>query len=293
VKRTSGTLLILLCIVAGSLPLLVYGIEHGGLGAPAFSDFQAMSAGEQFAQAAAGLFVKPIYMILSLALIIGLWEQSAPPLISLRLGLMAFLAGEALCGVNFIFYKHASIAAEYLHSYGMVLAFACVTYSSVEILDLRLPGIAARRAARWTLAFSAVAAFLPLATSPAPESYTTELFGFRYSYARFDFYQWYETRALPFFALALFVAAFLALRGQGRLIPRATKVFFSAGLGALGFSLFRLALASAFAHRLVWFEFWEEAAELMFTSAIALVLWRFRNAWLERTPILEMILEHQ
>jgi hypothetical protein len=128
-----------------------------------------------------------------------------------------------------------------------------------------------------------------LTVSPSSESYLTNLFGFPYSYARFDFYQWYETRALPLFALLFFMLALLPLlRAKGAPIPHVTKILFSAGLGALGFSLFRITLASMFANNLVWFEFWEEATELMFISAFAFMLWQFRNSLLQKTPILKV-----
>jgi hypothetical protein len=85
-------------------------------------------------------------------------------------------------------------------------------------------------------------------------------------------------RALPLFALMFFTAAFIPLlNSKNDPIPRWTKILFSAGFGALGFSLFRLALASIFANDLVWFEFWEEFTELMFTSAAGFVLWQFRE----------------
>jgi hypothetical protein len=210
------------------------------------------------------------------------------------LGLIAFLIGETICGVNFIVYQHASLVSEYIHSYGMVLAFGFFTYSSVEIVDQRLlrknnRDGAVQRTAQLVLLLMALVSFFPLTANVTPESYTTRLFRFPYSYARFNFYQWYETRALPLLALTCLIVAFISLFNSKEAAPRLAKIFFSAGVGALGFSLFRLILASVFAENLVWFEFWEEASELTLTSTIGLVLWQFRETLLEKTPLLDAL----
>jgi hypothetical protein len=55
----------------------------------------------------------------------------------------------------------------------------------------------------------------------------------------------------------------------------------------LGFSFFRLTLNAIFINHLVWFEFWEEATELMFVAATAFLLWQFKRTLLESTPILQ------
>jgi hypothetical protein len=298
--RAQRFLIVTLLVVVGALPVIVYGIEHDGLGTPTFAETQAMSRGEQAAQVVAGLYVKPLYMLLSLALIIWLWGKTARGMAALFWGLSAFLVGEIFCAINFITYKHTSIFSEYIHSYGMAIAFGFIAYALLEIVDGRILHInhgrcamhelcqtckrvtplhcAARRISMLTVTMTSMLAFLPLSASSAPKSYLTELFGFPYSYARFDLYQWYEMRALPLFALMFFTAAFIPLlNSKNDPIPRWTKILFSAGFGALGFSLFRLALASIFANDLVWFEFWEEFTELMFTSAAGFVLWQFRE----------------
>ncbi|MEW5939202.1 MAG: hypothetical protein AB1750_06055 [Chloroflexota bacterium] len=298
--RAQKILVFALAFLGSLLPVIIYLIEHGGLGAPTFAEFKAMDAGQQFAQAAAGLVIKPLYMFASFGLIVLLVRERAVEIAATTWGLIAFLVGEVFCGLNFIFYQHASLTSEYVHSAGMVLAFAFFAFAFLEILDRRLLHInagrcalnglcqtckratplacAARRTSILTISLAGLASFLPLTASSTPESYATSLFGFDYSYARFGFYQWYETRALPVLALALFLLALLPLlRAKGDPIPLTTKFFFSAGIGGLGFSLFRLTLASVFADNLVWFEFWEELAELMFISAIAFLVWQFRD----------------
>jgi hypothetical protein len=311
--RLTRSLLLLIPFLGGLLPLLVYWSEHGGLGTPIFADQRAMTAGQQIAQVAAGLYIKPLYMLISLALILLLWEQTRLEIRALFWGLTAFLTGEIFCGLNFLVYKHASLISEYIHSYGMVIALGCIAFAALEILDRRLLHIndahcavaglcrtcrratplqcAARRTALMTLILASILSLLPLAVSSTPRSYLTELFGYPYSYARFDLYQWYEARALPLIALALFLLALIPLLSpKGDPLPQPAKLLFSAGVGALGFSLFRLTLAGLFAEDLVWFEFWEELTELMFTSAMALLLWQFRDSLLRRTSLTDLIL---
>jgi hypothetical protein len=310
--RAQRILVFVILILEGVIPVIVYSVEHGGLGIPAFGEHQTMTTAQQFAQVVAGLYIKPTYMLISLAIIILLIGQTAREITSVFWGLITFLVGEIFCAINFITYKHASIVSEYIHSYGMALAFGFFTYALLEIFDARLFHInsgacaanelcrickrtsplhcSARRIAMLTIAMAGIVSFLPLSVSVSPNSYLTDLFGFAYSYARFDFYQWYETRALPLLALAFFIIAFLPLlKTKGDPIPQTTKIFFSAGLGALGFSLFRVILASMFANNLVWFEFWEELTELMFITATGFMLWQFHNSLLQRTPILDLV----
>ena len=311
--RTQRALVFLAAALFGLLPILLYRMEHGGLVAPAILETQAMTPNEQFAQSIAGLIVKPTYMFLSLILIIALIGQAATGIVSLRWSLTAFLTGETFCAINFYVYRHESLLSEYAHSFGMALAFGFVTFALLETLDRYLLHInhgrcavnelcatckrntplacAARRTSQFILPMFAFLSFLPLGVPLAPQSYLTEVFGFPYSYTRFDLYQWYETRVLPLTALACFILALLPLlRKQGDPIPLATKILFAAGLGALGFSIFRVVLASLFRENLVWFEFWEEATELMFVATVGFVLWQFRKTLLQESPILKSIL---
>jgi hypothetical protein len=246
----------------------------------------------------------------SLALIVFLLGQRARDLTALRWGLIAFLTGETFCAINFWIFRHDSLLSEYLHSYGMALAFGLIAFALLDGLDARLlridtpdascllagrlcetrqrhspGGCAARRSAQLALVLAAVLAFLPLMAGLAPHAYLTRIFGFPYSYTRFELYEWYERRALPLIALVCFGLAWLPfLRRAAAPIPFASKALFCAGIGALGFSLFRLALASIFSQNLVWFEFWEETSELMFVLGCAFFVWQFRHV-LARTGI--------
>jgi hypothetical protein len=91
-------------------------------------------------------------------------------------------------------------------------------------------------------------------------------------------------------ALAAFAVALVPLLRRGEPpVPMFTKVPASAGIGALGFSFFRVTLHALFADRLIWFEFWEEATELAFVLGILFVLWQFRTSLLAKTATLETL----
>ena len=303
-----------LVILAGLGPVLFFIWRFGGLAADVVSATRAMSPFEQSAQAIAGLGIKPLYSLFSLGLIVLLAGQQARDFSALRWGLIAFIGGETFCAINFWIFRHESPVSEYLHSYGMVLAIGLTAFALLDGLDMRLlkinrpgsrclaagslcslckratPGeCAARRCAQVILLMSAVLAFIPLMAPLAPQAYLTSIFGFPYSYTRFEFYEWYEIRALPLIALACFGLAWLPfLRRDAAPIPDASKALFCAGLGALGFSFFRLVLASIFSQNLVWFEFWEETTELMYVLASLFFVWQFRHV-LEKTAVVKWI----
>lgn len=303
-----------LVFIFGLGPVLFFVWFSGSLTPAVIGETRAMTPLEQSAQALAGLGIKPLYSLLSLALIALLAGQAARDLTALRWGLVAFLTGETFCAINFWIFQHESLLSEYLHSYGMVLAFGLTAFAVLDGLDARLLKInqpesrcavaglcgvckrtaplqcAARRSAQIVVVMSVILAFLPLMAPLRPQAYATSIYGFPYSYTRFPLYEWYEDRALPFLALACFVLAFLPLLRKGGLpIPMATKVFFCAGLGALGFAFFRLGLRSIFSQELVWFEFWEETTELMYIAGVGLFLWQFRHI-LNRVAVVQWLL---
>ncbi len=269
---------------------------------------------EQGAQALAGLVIKPSYMLLSLIVIVGLVGQKGADLSALMWGQIAFLAGETFCAINFYIYNHESILSEYLHSFGMALAFGFTWFALLEGLDTRLlhltsstsacqalsvcgvctrhasAGCKARTFARFILPILAILTFIPILAPLQPDAYAVSIFGFPYSYARLGIYEFYERRILPLLAMLVLTLAYTPLLRKGEPpIPFSTKAFMSAGLGALSFSFFRVALNSVFAGNLVWFEFWEEATELIFVGAIAFALWQFKISLLHDSPILEVI----
>jgi hypothetical protein len=310
-------LILALILTAGLAPIPVYYLEacqpEQATSTASLPDRQ-LSPFEQEAQALAGLVIKPIYMMLSLALILALIGQRSADISALRWGQIAFLAGETFCAINFYVYKHESILSEYIHSYGMALTFGFTSFALLEGLDSRLlwltrsksacqalricgrctrhdlEGCKARAIAQFAIPFLTVLAFIPFLSPLRPDAYAVSIFGFPYSYTRFAAYEIYERRVLPALSLVAFIFAYLPLLKRGEPpIPFLTKVLACAGLGALGFSFFRVTLNAIFADTLTWFEFWEETTELMFVGAVGFALWQFRATLLDKTPMLETL----
>ncbi len=305
--------ILLIVIFVGILPILLSGTNLFGGGLPALPP-RSLLLHEQQAQAMAGLVIKPTYMLLSLLLILALIGETSLDLAALQWGQIAFLTGETFCAINFYIYRHASVLSEYLHSYGMALAFALTIFAMLEGLDARLlhlntsqtacaalpicgkctrhaeAGCNARILARWLVPMLAALAVLPLTAPLQPDAYAVTIFGFPYSYVRLDFYETYERRILPGLAMLSFITATLPLfQKNENPIPAWTKILVSLGLGALGFSFFRLALNAIFASNLTWFEFWEETTEFMFIGALIIILWQFRATLLGKSWLMKQI----
>jgi len=98
-----------------------------------------------------------------------------------------------------------------------------------------------------------------------------------YNFTHPGIHQFYEIRYLPFAILGLLAGAFLLLLPGNTKTVALAKIPFSAGLGALAYSLLMLALYAMYRDNLVWFVFWEEATELLLIAAICTVLWVFRR----------------
>ena len=82
---------------------------------------------------------------------------------------------------------------------------------------------------------------------------------------------------LPAVSLGLLAVAWLVLVWKGQDAVWWSKIYFSAGSGALGFALFRMILLQAYRDNLLWFATWEELTELLFILGVGLMLWSFRH----------------
>ena len=281
--------------------------RFSGEDAPGGIPVKALPPWEQFAQVFAGFGIKPLYMLLCLALALLLWFHPAADLKAMCWGLLFFEVGEFFCYVNFLAFRDDSYLSEFLHSYGMVVGFAFLFYAAMEGFETRFlhandinkrcGALAvclrcsrysqitcrARRVYQLAMPVLALLAFMPLTAPFNFDGYNGSIAGFQYYYARFGPYQFYENRLLPLLALACFAAAYAPLwLPRGMPLPRLSQILLSAGLGALSFSLVRLALGRMYADSLVWFDFWEESTELVLMLAIAALLWTFRVALFPR-----------
>jgi len=263
--------------------------------------FRPASLFEQWALSITGFGVKPLYMTLSFVLILALWRSKSPDLAALRWGMIFFLAGEACCAANYLFFDDLGYLAEYLHSYGMALAFAFTAWAAFEGLDQRVIRFsdAARKCAALELCGSCVKyadapcglrrtfllvlpmlmvmAVMPMTAAPTAESYNTLILGTPYNYSHAVIFQLYETRFSPIMAEIFFGAALLVwgLNRPGAL-PWA-KALLAAGMGWFGFAMLRLIFYQLFRDNQVWFSNWEEITELLYIAGVAAILWIFKK----------------
>lgn len=258
---------------------------------------------EQWTAVVTGFAIKPFYTLLALLVIVLLWPQKATDLAALRWGLIAFFVGENFCAANYVIFAEQSVVMEYLHSYGMVVCFGMVVYALFEGIDQRLlhlsdpdsrcaaMGLCRRcmKHAQAPCGLKRLFLFLIpalMAIAPAPfcaefvlTSYNTSILGSFYNYSHAVVHQIFEVRYLPGVALLLLTVSWAILWAKPNGMAW-SKIFFAAGTGAMGFSLFRLVLLDVYRDNLVWFAAWEELTELLFVLGVAVVLWVFRESLL-------------
>ncbi len=264
------------------------------------------SSFEEWALILSGFAMKPAYMILALILIILLWRSSALDLVALRWSMIFFLAGEIACALNYLIFTDGSHAMEYLHSYGMVVGFGFAAFAVFQGMDARMihlsdPGqkCAALAVCRTCIKYGdnpcrlkqmfyyfipacIVLSAIPFSSAVKAVAYNTHVWGTFYNFSHSVFYQIYEIRFCPIFAIIFYVISFLVLRFKKNDAIGWAKIFFGAASGAIGFGLFRLILYSLHSDNQVWFNFWEEATELIFVCGVCFTLWSFRKSLFER-----------
>jgi rhodanese-related sulfurtransferase len=269
--------------------------------------FREMAGYEQWAAVIAAFGFKPMYMLLSLVLILVLARTRATDLVALRWGLISFLLGESFCAANYLFSGEDSYLLEYLHSYGMVLALGFTAFSLMEGLDLRVIRFSdptkrcsanelcgacikftdvpcgARRILLTLIPLLAVLCLLALLAQIQGISYNASILGADYNYSHSVISQLFENRYCPLLAVGLYASAFVTLFIlRDRPVPRITKILLSAGLGFFALGLLRLILVSVYRDNLVWYVFWEELTELMYVVAAGATLWIFRRQLLRQ-----------
>ncbi|NIP28477.1 MAG: hypothetical protein GWN55_17045 [Phycisphaerae bacterium] len=247
-----------------------------------------------------GFVIKPVYTLLSFILIVILWRSRSRDLVALRWSMICFFIGENFCGANYIFFQHKSYLFEYLHSFGMLLSFGFVTYALFEGMDGRVLMLsdpnrkcAALNLCRKCIKYEnvpcglkraffiiipafALIALMPLWSDWNITSYNTMIFGTLYHYARRLIYQRFEMQFCPIAAVILLSTSLLILILKRENALPLAKIFFAAGVGPMGFGLFRSIITTMYSQNLVWFGFWEEFTELLFIMGICFMLWIFR-----------------
>jgi len=243
---------------------------------------------------------KPVYMLLSLALIVVLWRQQAGDLRLLRWALLTFLVGETACAADHLFLGDPNDLLEVLHGAGMVGMGAFSSWAVYEFADKRLthyadperPCSAIRFCgACWkrepvscfvhrTFLFAApclaIMSLLPFCAPLRPEGVTLLIFGTPVFYGSTPWALAAQARIFPALAGAGFLLAFaLLLAGRRGLRPSLGPFFAATGL--MGFSLLRFVLTESFRVEPPWGEIWEELTELVAVAFIAFFLWVTRK----------------
>jgi rhodanese-related sulfurtransferase len=245
--------------------------------------------------------IKPIYMLLSLLIVAVLWRSAAADLVALRWGTIAFFLGESACAVNYFGYKETSYLWEYLHAAGMFVCFGFIAYAVLEAVDSRILGLSDpdRRCAATRLCGACIkhadvpcglqrsfcvlipAVMLIAMMVPTADwrdtSYNTLIFGDPYNYGHLRAFQQVENWYCPAAAVVMLGASLAILLFKRREPIPAAKIAFAAGIGPLGFGMFRMLLGAAYDENRVWFLFWEEATELLLMLGICCLLWIFRR----------------
>ncbi|MHC4646454.1 MAG: rhodanese-like domain-containing protein [Planctomycetota bacterium] len=255
---------------------------------------------EQLLAVVSGFAIKPAYTLLSLILAVILWRRTSPDLVALRWSMICFFIGENFCAANYVFFTHTSYLFEYLHSFGMLLSFAFVAYALFEGMDRRILMLsdpnrrcAAQGLCRKCIKYEdvpcglkrtffmiipalAFVAIMPVCADWHYTSYNTVIFGTFYNYAHPVVHQQFEALYCPIAAVVLLTASLLILYFKKDNPMPLAKIVFAAGIGPLGFGMFRTVLNGMYSQNLVWFNFWEEATELLFIVAVCFILWLFR-----------------
>jgi rhodanese-related sulfurtransferase len=258
---------------------------------------------------ASGFGVKLGYTILSLIIAIVLWRSKSPDLAALRWSMVFFFLGENSCAVNYFVFTDKSYFLEYLHSFGMLLSFAFATYAIFEGIDSRVLMLSEpnKKCAALSLCrkcikyenvpcglkrtfFVIIPALILIAPIPFfadwnSTSYNTMIFGTFYNYTHSIIYQQFEHLYCPIAAMFfLTVSLLILLFKKIDPLPMA-KVFFVAGIGPLGFGMFRSIFAGMYSQNMLWFNFWEEVTELLFIAGICFILWIFHQSLFETIDI--------
>jgi len=298
------TYVITLVIAAGIVPIIFYALFLTHL-PPIQTDeaIRNIPLLDQTMVVITAFVIKPLYMLISFALVWILRKARSSDLVALRWGLLAFFIGEAFCSVNYLFFHDRSILSEFLHNYGMVLSFAFIGYALQESLDkyvihyshptkrcsfvalcgncVKSQDVPCRikQIFKFSLVILGSLAFIPLLAEVREISYYADIFGTAYNFIRPRAHQLFEIRYSPLLALLMFLIAFLSTHfSKDRQIPELARISVFAGIGALGFGIFRLFFNSVFAKNLAWPASWEELTEFILMIAIAYVIWLFRKS---------------
>jgi len=254
---------------------------------------------EQLVTVISAFAVKPLYMLLALALGLLLWRRRDRDLALLGRGMLLFFVGEMLCAIRGMGAQPSDLF-EMGHGLGMVAMGAWFSWGLVELVDRRVLGFSdparacalgrlcqrcwkrepvacgLHRIMRMLLPMLAILCLVPLSATLRPLVLEYPVFGALVRDESTLVIEIAEMRVYPCFALWLFAVAFFDLR-KGSPGVEPAKVPFFVGLGCLSYALLRFFLQHAFGLAVVWANAWEEVIELLTVLTLLWILWVFRT----------------
>jgi rhodanese-related sulfurtransferase len=255
---------------------------------------------EQAVITGAAFGLKPLYMLMSLLLVVVLWRSAAPDLVAVRQAMAAFFLGEAACAVNFLAFAERSLLLDYLHTYGMLVSFGLTAYALMVLIDDRIvhfsePGkpctllsvcrrcykyqpvtCSLRQVFLFAIPATAIVALMPLAADLGLPYYVGDVFGSDVFFGHIKLQQVIEVRLAPLVSVAFLAAAFIVLVSKGEEGLDRSRLLFAIALGPLSFAFARFTAFWAYSSNPLWAEAWEEILEFLF---IGLIFWIAVRLW--------------
>jgi rhodanese-related sulfurtransferase len=271
---------------------------------------QTGSALERAAAWATTAGLKPINLLLLLAVLALLSKSRAQDLRALLAGGVFLLTAEIISLLRFWPIPGPAVVLDYLQALALAAASGWFIYALILGLDLRIlrynaaasrcamfglcgscvkfhPGTTCglRQILKWLSPALMVLSLAPLFTPIVPQSYTTQITGFPLTQAHSVLIELVEKRYFPILGSLAFAAGFLMLYTElDRAVPKRTQHFLAAGLGVLVFTGVRLFFGSLFDQHVIWQNFWEETIILMVLAGTVSFLWHFRLRLFQNTP---------
>ena len=262
-------------------------------------DLVPISLSQQLAAVISGLGFKPMYMTLTFLLCIGLWKNRIRDIALARWGLAAFFTGEMFCALNYLIFSGGSDFFDTLHGLGMVVMGVLISWGLVVFFDERVLHVTAeketcgfkrlcktcwkyenvpcrlQRLVLFAAPALAVVALMPWCIPLRSLYQVSDVFGTNVLYSYSPVLQLTDFRLYSFLAAVLFL--FTTVRLFRRKTPlKAIQPPFFAGVGLMGFSLFRFFLFETYRISPAWMDFWEETTELIMIFGLGWFLFQYR-----------------
>ncbi|MFH2007465.1 MAG: hypothetical protein ABI333_12845 [bacterium] len=267
-----------------------------------------LTQGQQRVAFLSGGVIKPLYMLLTLLLLLFFWRSRATDLRLLWHGLLWFLVGETFCAVNYYFHSPGIVyPVDLLHGVGMVAMSALIPWGLYRLFDDRVMHFAdpeqkcqaqrlcgrcwkrddvacnPHRLMYFLVVALAAVSLMPLSKDLPDALIVTKVFGSDVDYGAPLVNHLVELRLYPILGAVGFGMTLLLLLGGPKSVRRAEPVFF-VSLGLLSYSMLRFLLISTFGDTLWWSDFWEETTELCMVIALGMLLVLFRERLEIRAP---------